>query len=438
MKATSTTARRGAALLTLWLGACGSVAPLAPDGGAGAPDGGAGVDAGPGEASSVADAPASATLPDGRCKVGAFVHGSACTCQDDIPTPCESSCADLTRDDDNCGACGHACGAGSACAGGVCGPVPKIFAARAAPCGAMRLAADLDNLYWTDTAGGRVMKAPLGGGAPTPVSGAETTSPSLLFVKGASVLWLDGKTIRSSRGGAISSLTTSATDVLGLATSDDGETVYFSTGAKVQSVPAAGGATPTDVEVHNSGNPAALAVQGNILASTVALVGGVNVIGLGGPLALCWTEDPMGEASLDVDCTRVARGQGGLVTDVVAATASKVLWIDDMAIKMGDLVVLPPGQLRAWDPVVQDDLSITSMTVAGDVVYFDTIDTSDGTGAVKKAPITANGPAGYAIARGVHGPGSLAVGRHQLYWTTADCEIQSTPTGDVTNSGPLP
>jgi hypothetical protein len=260
-----------------------------------------------------------ATLLDGRCVSGAYPRNGVCTCPIEQPDVCEQGCVDLTSDDDNCGTCGHSCEPGATCRVGVCGPRPTTVVAAPAACGKMRLAATSDTLYWTDTAGGRVMKMPAAGGDATPVSGAETTAPTLLELKSGAVFWLDGKTIRRSAGGQVSDVYTSLDSINGLAASDDGATVYFSTGAKIESVPASGGAAPIDVEVQRTGTPAGLAVAGGYLIFALDFVGGVDVIQRSGPLALCWTQDT--DTTLDVNCTRLAREAGGAApTDIMIAT----------------------------------------------------------------------------------------------------------------------
>jgi hypothetical protein len=420
---------RLALYLGLAAGGCGS-ATLAPDGAA-RPDGAAQPDgASDAESEGGVDAWSAATLPDGSCIPGAFhLGGGVCACQPDSPDICGVGCVDLSTDNDNCGACGHACEATSACANGVCSPAPTTVVAAPAACGKMRLGALADTLVWSDTAGGRVMAMPGAGGAPQPISGAETQAPTLLAFNGSTIFWLDGKTIRKSAGGTISDVYTNLDDIHGLATSDDGATVYFSTGQRVQSVPAAGGGTAVDVEIHNSGDPDALAVSGNYLASTVGLVGGVNVIGLGGPTALCWTHDPTG-STVDVDCNRVAMGQGELNTDVIAATAGKVIWADGPNLKMGDLVV--GGIPKSWDAVTQADTNVVSFAVSAGSIYFEPSDPSTpSSGIVAKVAMTANALS-TPLVRHVapNAPGSLAVVGPTVFWATSACEIQSAPTGE--------
>jgi Stigma-specific protein, Stig1 len=395
------------ALLALLLGGCGG-APLAQDGG---------VD----EAG--ADASFSATLPDGMCKTFASrFTGGACECPSEVPDVCATSCVDLATDGDNCGACGHVCAAQAACAHGVCGPSPVFVVHKPRVCGDFKLATAGDTLYWTDTAAGKVMAMPVAGGAPMPVSGAETTKPTLLFANGSTVFWLDGKTIRKSTAGVVSDVYMNPDDINGLTTSDDGATVYFSTGPRIRSVPAAGGATPIDVEVHSDFDTMALAVAGDYLAST-SHSGEVYVTRLSGPPAQCDTSDPM-RTFVGINCNTVAWGQGW---NFVAITASDVVWVDGPNISMGERVV--DGMSRPYDFVTTtDNGNINSMIVSGGAVYFDNVDPT-GLSEIDKAPLAVNATR-VRLARNLRAAGSIAVSGEKVFWATGYCEIQSVPTGE--------
>jgi hypothetical protein len=380
-------------------------------------------------------------FPDGRCFTNAFPQGSSGPCACDVVSPdiCGDTCVDLSSDDQNCGACGHACDSTSACAHGVCGPTPTSVVPPHAGCGEMRLAATDNTLVWTDTAGGRVMSKSIAGGTPAPISGAETTAPTLLALNGTTIFWLDGKTIRKLAGGVVSDVYTNPDDINGLVTSDDGATVYFSTGQKIQSVPAAGGAAPVDVEVHKNGHPAALAVSGSLLASSVTFDQLIDVIQLGGQAAFCSTGDTADPVSPDIACRRVACCQGELDARQILTTASKVIWADGPLLKMGDIAIDAP---YVWDEitVTGSGVPVGSMAVANGVIYFNT-ETGwpepPDTVVVAKAPMIAmsrndtNGPPPIRLARGIttNVPGSLVVVGPTVYWATSACEIQSVPAG---------
>ena len=80
---------------------------------------------------------------------------------------CGGQCVVLQTNAQNCGACGHVCGANSVCAGGACSVLPAPTQLSDAAC----LAIDASNVYFTN---GRVLnsmagvfRAPLMGGVPT-------------------------------------------------------------------------------------------------------------------------------------------------------------------------------------------------------------------------------------------------------------------------------
>jgi hypothetical protein len=371
-------------------------------------------------------------LPDGACFTNAFRQGptGACACDVASPDICGEACVDLANDDQNCGACGHTCDSPSTCAHGVCGPTPTRDVASRIGCGEMRLASEGASIIYTDTAAGHVMQ--LAGGSPFQISGAETKAPTLLAVGGTTIFWLDGKTIYRLAGLDISAVYTSVDDVHGLAISDDGATVYFSAGNKVQSVPATGGGTPVDVEIQTLDNPMALAVSGNLLASTVGFVGVVDVIQLGGPMASCSTADE--SHGIDIACRRVASSQGELNLNSIAATASKVLWADGPNVKMGSLT-LDDSSPSPWSTIAYGPGPIVSLAAAGGSVYFNTSDPfAPDSNVVARAPMTADAAASpIRLARKIttNVPGSLAVAGARVYWATTDCGIQSVSWVDT-------
>jgi hypothetical protein len=55
--------------------------------------------------------------PDGHCNLDSRCN---ITCCGDSLTACKGSCVDTNTDNDNCGACGHACPSSQTCTGGVC------------------------------------------------------------------------------------------------------------------------------------------------------------------------------------------------------------------------------------------------------------------------------------------------------------------------------
>jgi hypothetical protein len=119
-------------------------------------------------------------LPDdaGRCPMsgGAVRDGGICTCLPGEPSVCDNRdyprpqyaydlrllCADLTTDPDYCGDCATKCPSTSACRAGACTPEPTSLLA-VANCTKLDLAVGGGQLFFTDTANGKVYARPFGG-----------------------------------------------------------------------------------------------------------------------------------------------------------------------------------------------------------------------------------------------------------------------------------
>src|SRR5882672_7354840 len=127
---------------------CKSSSPANPTGSGGSGGGGSGpVDSG-----------MSATLTDGACDVNAYPHMGVCACQDGTPTVCSGTCVDTKVDPDNCGTCGHQCGATSACAAGVCGAVATVEVPAITGCTGLTLAVAGGAVYYADEGHGTINK----------------------------------------------------------------------------------------------------------------------------------------------------------------------------------------------------------------------------------------------------------------------------------------
>jgi hypothetical protein len=113
-----------------------------------------------------------------------------------------TACADLTNDSRNCGRCGHDC-LGGACSGGVCQPLTIASDPTTSP---WDIAVDATNVYWTNnTSPGTVMKAPVAGGAATPIA-TNQISPARIAIDATYAYWtnFDGGTVMRAplNGGA--------------------------------------------------------------------------------------------------------------------------------------------------------------------------------------------------------------------------------------------
>jgi hypothetical protein len=103
----------------------------------------------------------------GPCGVNQTCTGGACACDASFPTGCGGVCVNTVSDANNCGRCGHSCGAGL-CTAGLCQPVtvaPSVFF----PVG---LALTATSVYWTESQdfedielNGSINVAPLAGGS---------------------------------------------------------------------------------------------------------------------------------------------------------------------------------------------------------------------------------------------------------------------------------
>jgi hypothetical protein len=259
----------------------------------------------------------------------------------------------------------------------------------------MTLAASNGTLYWSDTANHKVykMSTTAVGATPTPISGAETIAPTLVVVRGPTVFWLDGRVIRKSVCGTISVVGASAVPINGLTASDDGSTVFFSTGdgstvngGKVQRVAAAGG-NALDVAIEeNMGIPGALATSGGLVVYPTDINGDVDIAAIGPPPAQCWGspgEEPPGK--MNVGCDRIARSQGSLNLSVILVSGGNVVWIDGHNIKMNAFGLTAPAANKS---VASPDNNVHSLAIGGSEVFFvEFDDAAPATGTVQKTPM---------------------------------------------------
>jgi hypothetical protein len=435
------------ALATL---ACGGNAPLTSNGGGNAGTGGAmggqgGSPGSPGAAGATATGGAgtggqngpgitmcgTATLPSGQCAQYAYKPlgdvTAACVCQDDAPCVCGGTCANLLLDVDNCGMCGNRCGPTSACAAGLCGPVSTIAVPAQSGCTSIDVAISGTRLYWTDAGHGVVQSLLIGGSGKTTYATGEA-APARIAVVGSSVFWLDKGTVIRKAGAnlAVTTVAEAAAPVGGFVVSPDGATVYFSSDTMIYSVPAAGG-VPVVVAREVSGQPGGLALAGNTLAFPTGLNGDVDRVTLvDGQVVSCGLGD--GEGNLiQIECARLARGQGELFLDTILARPDQVIWFNgaNLNIETGS----EAGNYYLLATTAND--AGTGMAMNDTTVYFsEGAPNAPGAGVIYKAPIAkapiATQQTAVPIARGQDGPRSLAVGATKVFWSTSDCSIEST------------
>lgn len=411
--------------------------------GTGAAGTGAPSDGGAGTGSAPTDGGGSATLADGKCASGAFKRDGVCQCQGSVPNICGDSCTDIKLDNDNCGACGMKCTGSSTCNGGTCGPAATNVLPKVTGCGELSIALSADKIYYADKMHGTISSIAKTGGAATALTGATTEkAPTAIVVSGTNVLWINNvpgagqmvaSTIRKSAAGAapvdLVTATANGGGIRGLVVSADGNTVYYSTGVYVKSIPMAGG-TSTDVAMEeHEGIPGALAMDGDKIVYPTDLNGDVDVIKVvPGTVAKCGKEDPANPGSyLMVNCVRIARSQGSLKKEVILAFGGWAYWIDGGAIKGGELA---PAGTAANDQIGTTMLNpIAGMAVnpAKSNIYFTEYDTNAATGMSGLVQKTgkAKESAQSAIARNQVAPGSIAVDATKVFWA-AECEINAT------------
>jgi hypothetical protein len=427
------------------LAACGSRSALSGvDGGRGAAgtsgvapvvDGPAGAEGGTDAASSgddagAADRPRDAmTLPDGRCAVGAFPRDGVCMCQTSLPNVCDDRCVDLQNDDDHCGRCGNACDPTSTCAQGVCTPPPVVVVAARPGCNSLDIAVVGDDVYWSDAGHGRVARTAAGLGSPSQsdtIAQGES-APEKIVVGGRAVFWIGGHK-KEIRRGALGqppvTVATSLTDIHGLTVTSDGSTVYFSVESSVRKVAATGGLTVEVAHDEFEGVPSALALDGDKLAYTDGNNGMVEVVTLvEGQLALCNVFD--GAEVVNVNCLRVAQGQGSLLEQALGTWRGQVLWADGAVLK-GARTTGSLHNVGQYQVGVTPLDPITGFAVSEGRVAFSSNDGNQRRGGeILQAPIEVGWPAG-RLARGLEAPRAVVASGERIFWATGGCAIQGT------------
>jgi hypothetical protein len=401
-----------------------------------------GADAAPSDASG-----GSATLPNGRCVEGAFPRDGACMCLSDNPTVCNMTCTDLTTDDQNCGACGHACPATSTCHTGTCGPSVTNVVPAAPGCVAISLAIVDGTIYWADQGHGTVKSRSVAGGPDTTISSTEA-SPELITASGSSLYWIDivstqpvvttgfmttsttatlrKATLPSGTPADLVTETNLSGGIRGLVASEDGGTIYYSADTNVRAVPAAGG-TAVDVGHEALGGiPTALGLQGNAIGYITDLNGNVDIITAeDGVVASCGAPDPANPNSdslLMVNCVRVGGcGPSPLFSSFILRDHN-AYWGDSGNVYGAlDVTAAPAGTIFSKEGVATSATELTGLVGGPDNIYF-----GESEGVIEKA---AYAPSSIAIpiARGQDTPSSLAVDATKVYWSTGDCAINSTP-----------
>jgi hypothetical protein len=397
-------------------------ADAAPNGDSSAADGGA------------ADLP-SASLTDGRCIENAYAEDAACACAPGTPDVCPDGCRDLHDDDENCGAFGHACAPGAACAAGVCGAVPVVVVpARAGACDGMDITVAGGQLFWADHAAGTIVRADATGLAPSTIVAAEDV-PSSILVRGSTVYWLAGPPpvpnavaakLRAApiAGGAATTIVELAGGLGGFTVSADGQTIYFSVGFSVEKVPSSAlGMMPVVVaQDAGDGIPQGLALDGDYLAYANDHVQSVHLVD--GVVARCGSFDAQG-SSTAINCSYIGKQTEGPF--VVVAEGGRAAWPAGASIRWNGLAS-PVASNRAIFGAPFSFGPIGAIALSRQTVFFSDLRVGDPKKAIiGKVSLEPDDAPTVHLARDQNAPQSLAVDDQRVYWSTADCAIVSAP-----------
>jgi hypothetical protein len=316
------------------------------------------------------------------------------------------SCGNVQTDPNNCGYCGHSCGA-EACVDGVCGST--VVATDQA--NAFAIAADDVNVYWSTTGNASsVVQQPIAGGGETILWSSPNDYPASLALLDGQVYFTDeifpGSVSRVPIGGGALIPVAPNLNYPG-ALCVNGSTLYFTSydamgNGLVLSVPASGGSSQT------------LASNQEFFTQTPSIAtGGSNVF---------WTSyngleyTPLGGGSIKTIATPPPN-----LPNVVVADATRVYW----------------GAGTNGGVVLQQTVGgTTAITIATDQYYPDAIAVDStsiywttgagGAGTVMKSPIGGGTPVTLAVNQAY--PAGIALNSTTVFWVNfGDGSIHSVP-----------
>ncbi len=361
---------------------------------------------------------------NGQCGSNAVKHVAdiLCYCQPSTLTACPDGCGDFETDPDHCGSCTTKCEASQACSAGKCTASPKALAPAAAGCGSMLLAVADGSVYWTDKMHGTVNSVAATGGTPRAVVTGQT-APAQIAVNGTALYWIAGTQVMTAplAGGAGTPVLKTATTaaVNGFTFSEDGSTLYYSTGLAVMKTSAAPGGSSTEVGREEKGIAHALAVAGNMLVYPAEVTGDIDVMTLTAAPASCASPDST--TATNSNCERLARSQGNLYDNAVYLIEGNAYWLNGNQVT-GNPVLNPTG---VNDIIAQatsaNAINGTALSIVKKVSYF-----SDDSGYIYSAPLIKNAPV-TTLSRAQKNPTSIAADDSNLYWANGDCSIMALP-----------
>jgi hypothetical protein len=305
-------------------------------------------------------------------------------------------CGDTTSDANNCGACGHSCASGT-CAASLCKPV-TLYSGTGEPGG---IVVDATNVYWTRSALGAVSKVKITGGAAQGLTSGQGFTASALAVDATSVYYLElGRLMKAPINGGASTMlgVVSVVDLgLWLGMRVDATSVYLlgtdevgDPGASVVKVPIAGGSvTP----LAQGGEGAGMVMDANSIYWIDSNTGDVLMVPISGG-----TPTTLVSGALPVS---LAHGNG------IALDATSVYWTNSGA---GTVMKVPIGG-GAPTTLASGGASANGMAVDATSVYW----TDAVTNAVMKVPI--GGGAMTVVATGEYPPFGIALDATNVYWT---------------------
>jgi hypothetical protein len=324
--------------------------------------------------------------------------GSSDTSVDGAPDA--TPCINVDTNPLHCGSCGHDC-LGGKCSGGKCQPVVIVNE----PGNAQAIAVDATHVYWTNTAGGDVRRAPIAGGAAETVYDGPPGTPlgKRLVRTGAHVYFtvgtVDGGVYRCPAAGCGATapeavvaplaqpgfVGLSGTNKLLIAESTSNGRVGRCT------LPCAGGLD--DVIAPTEGFPVYAADQGDDVYWSTILPAGGEV-----------------RARPGINGAPVTIKTSAFATEV-AVVGQEVLYI-----QLGKGPVAIPRDGGAIRRLSTTDSQSERLVVDNGIVYFNDAAGSTG-GRILSCEVTGCGDAGGVIATNQIRPYALAVDTKSLYWT---------------------